>query len=103
MEKFKSNLDMFFDDAVKYLTSFSQKTLNITAIVVLHCTFFPSVLAYYNSITDKVPNLDSVLIVLFALTVMALNSIIRKDMLAITVHILGFVTQCVLLSMVLFK
>jgi hypothetical protein len=103
MNKVMSILEAFSTDVAEYITTLSQQTLNIASIVVLHCVFVPSVIAYNSNITQTLPSLDSVLLVAFALSIMAVNSLVRRDMLAITTHLFGFVAQCVLLSFVIFK
>jgi hypothetical protein len=103
MIKFLNFMEVFFNDIAMYTKTLSQQTLNIASIVVLHCVFVPSVIAYNTNITQTLPSLDSVLLVAFALSIMAVNSLVRRDMLAITTHLFGFVAQCVLLSFVIFK
>lgn len=90
-------------ELVNYIKTLSQQTLNIASVVVLHSVFIPSVIAYNTGLTERLPSLDSVILVFIALTIMACNSLVKKDMLAITTHLFGFIGQCVLLSFVIFK
>lgn len=103
MNKFLSVVQLIAMECVNYIKTLSQQTLNIASVVVLHCVFVPSVIAYNANITQSLPSLDSVILVLVALTIMACNSLVKKDMLAITTHMFGFIGQCVLLSFVIFK
>ena len=103
MNKFVLTMKAFGSECYQYITTLSQQTLNIASVVVLHSVFVPSVIAYNTGLTERLPSLDSVILVLIALTIMACNSLIKKDMLAITTHLFGFIGQCVLLSFVVFK
>lgn len=114
MNAIKDNRDKFYNGISKSVNAFgvslvdytkklSQQTLNISSIVVLHSIFVPQIFAYLMNLTEKTPSIDSVLLVLLALTIMAMNSMIRRDMMAIFVHLIGFITNVVLLSFVVFK
>lgn len=114
MSEIKNNRDKFYDGIGKSVNSFgvslvdytktlSQQTLNISSIVVLHSIFVPQIFAYLMNLTEKTPSIDSVLLVVLALTIMAINSMIKRDMMAIFVHLIGFISNVVLLSFVVFK
>jgi hypothetical protein len=114
MNAIKENRDKFFDTIgnglnefatglVDFARTISHNTLNIASVVVLHCVFVPSTIAYLTGLTEKLPSFDSVLLVLLALTIMAANALVKNDRLAILTHMIGFIGNCVLLSMVVFK
>lgn len=114
MATIKNNRDKMFDDIgnflsnfgnglVRYFKTISERTLTISTIVILHSIFLPSTIAYLTALTERTPSIDSVLLVLLALSIMAINAIIKKDMLAICVHMLGFLGNTVLLALVVFK
>jgi hypothetical protein len=114
MNAIKENRDKFFDSIgkglndfgnafVDYVRTISNNTLNIASVVVLHCVFVPATIAYLTGITERLPSIDSVLLVLLALTIMAANALVKNDRLAILTHMLGFISNSVLLSMVIFK
>lgn len=114
MSAIKFNRDKFFDSIGNFLTNFgnalveyvktiSERTLSLLAIVILHCIFLPSTLAYLSALSDKLPSLDSVLLVLTALTIMTLHAIVKNDRLLIITHMIGFITNLVILSMVVFR
>jgi hypothetical protein len=114
MSAIKENRDKLLDTIGNFLTTFgtslvtflrtiSQNTLNISSVVVLHCVFVPATIAYLTGLTEKLPSIDSVLLVLVALTIMAANALVKNDRLLILTHMLGFIGNCVLLSMVVFK
>jgi hypothetical protein len=97
------NVSDFFEALVDYAKTISNNTLNIASVVVMHCVFLPSTIAYLNGITEKLPSIDSVILVLLALTIMAANALVKNDRLAILTHMIGFIGNSVLLSMVVFK
>lgn len=86
-----------------WLQGFSEVTLSLSAITVLHIVFLPNLVAYLNGLTDKLPNLDTYLLLLLALAIMNLRAIIKKDSIATIVHAAGFISQLVVLAVVLLK
>lgn len=116
MNAIKSNRDKLFDSIGNFLSDFgifeyihklimnlSERVLSVSAIVILHCIFVPTLLAFLNSLSDKLPSLDSVLLVTIALTIMTLHAIVKNDRLLIITHMIGFITNLVILSMVVFR
>lgn len=86
-----------------WVHSLSERTLMLLAISILHFAFVPNLIAYANVVTDKLPNLDSFILILGALFIMMLRSIIKKDMVVVLIHSIGFVTQCALLAFIILK
>lgn len=114
MNAIKSNRDKLFDSIgsflsdfgnslLEYISTISERVLSVSAIVILHCIFVPTLLAFLNSLSDKLPSLDSVLLVTIALTIMTLHAIVKNDRLLIITHMIGFITNLVILSMVVFR
>lgn len=114
MSAITNNRDKFFDSVglqlnnfgnalVTYVSTISERALSLASITILHCIFLPSILAYLNSLSDKLPSLDSVLLVLLALTIMTLHAILKNDRLLIITHMIGFITNSVIFSMVIFR
>ena len=93
----------FGNSLVQYFKTISERTLTISTIIILNAIFVPNTIAYLTGLTEHTPSIDSVLLVLLALSIMAINAIIKKDMLAISVHMLGFLGNTVLLALVVFK
>lgn len=102
-DKLFDSIDTWFTGAIAYLKTLSQHTLNIITIAVLHATFIPQSIAILNGLTEKVPNIDSVMLVFLALSIMVISSLIKKDMIALLVHFCGFIANCVILSMIVFR
>ena len=86
-----------------WMQTLSERTLTLLSISILHMAFLPNMLAYANAVTEKLPNLDSFLLILGALFIMMVRSIIKKDMLVVFIHSIGFVAQCVLFAFILLK
>lgn len=99
----KESVDGIFEYIHKLIMNLSERVLSVSAIAILHCIFFPTILAYLNAISDKLPSLDSVLLVLVALSIMTLHAILKNDRLLVLVHMIGFITNSVILSMVIFR
>lgn len=98
------NISMFnFEGVINWVNSLSERTLSLSAIAILHVAFVPSLLAYLNALTDKLPNLDTFALILLALAIMCLRAIIKKDIIAILVHMMGFIGQTALFAFILLK
>lgn len=93
----------FVDEVTKWAKGLSERTLQLSAIAILHVTFLPGLVAYLNGITDKTPSLDAYIIVLAALGIMNLRAIIKKDSPALLIHLAGFISQLVVVAFVLLK
>ena len=102
-ESIGNTLNMFGNSIIEYVNTISERTLSVSAIAILHCIFLPSILAYLNAVSDKLPSLDSVLLVLIALTIMTLHAILKNDRLLVLIHLIGFISNSVILSMVIFR
>ena len=108
MEKFNQfwqglNVNEFFNSLVKWAFSFSSRSLELTAIVVLHCMFLPATMAYLNALTDQLPSLDVFLLALGGLVILNLRAIINQDRVASLLHLTGFIGQLVVVAMILLK
>lgn len=104
MEKYYGLADGFTINGMwNWMQSLSERTLTLASITILHLAFIPNLLAYANAITEKLPNLDSFILVLGALFIMMLRSIIKQDMLVVTIHSIGFVSQCALFAFILLR
>lgn len=103
MEKYLTNFDSFGTNVVSWIKSLSERTLSLLAIAILHLTFLPGLVAYLNGITDKLPSIDTYIIVLAALGIMNLRAIIKKDSIASLIHLAGFISQITVIAFVLMK
>lgn len=97
------DFNSFFNGLLTWFKGLSERTLQLSAIAILHVTFLPGLVAYLNGITDKTPSLDSYIIVLSALVIMNLRSILNKDSVSCLIHLAGFTSQIVVAAFVLLK
>ena len=81
----------------------SAETFGWLAAIVLHAATVPSMLAVMAGLTDRLPGVDLVLLVWAGLTLLFVKATIQKDMLNIVTIGVGFITQAVIMAMILFK
>lgn len=96
MENLRDNLKECFN-------KLSAESLEWVAILVLHGSTIPSLLAVMAGITDKLPAVDLVLMVWFGLALMFLKAAVRKDMLNMVTIGFGFLVQASVLALIFFK
>ena len=87
----------------QHLPKVSAETLGWLAVVVIHCATIPTLLALLTGLSDTVPNLDIVLFMWAGLILLFFRAVVLKDMLNIITIGLGFITQAVIMAMILFK
>jgi len=87
----------------QHLPKVSAETLGWLAVVIIHCATIPTLLALLTGLSDTVPNLDIVLFMWAGLVLLFARAIVLKDMLNIVTIGLGFITQAVIMAMILFK
>ena len=81
----------------------SAETLGWLAVVIIHCATIPTLLALLTGLSDTVPNLDIVLFMWTGLVLLFARSVVLKAMLNIVTIGMGFITQAVIMAMILFK
>jgi len=87
----------------QHLPKVSAETLGWLAVVVIHCATIPTLLALLTGLSVSVPNLDVVLFMWAGLIMLFFRAVVLKDMLNIITIGLGFITQAVIMAMILFK
>ena len=87
----------------QHLPKVSADTLGWLAVVVIHCATIPTLLALLTGLSDTVPNLDVVLFMWAGLILLFFRAVVLRDMLNIITISLGFITQAVIMAMILFK
>ena len=87
----------------QHLPKVSAETLGWLAVVVIHCATIPTLLALLTGLSDTVPNLDIVLFMWTGLVLLFARAVVLKDMLNIVTIGAGFITQAVIMAMILFK
>ena len=81
----------------------SAETFGWLAVIVLHASTIPSLLAVMAGLTDRLPGVDLVLLVWTGLTLLFIKAAIQKDMLNIVTIGFGFIIQAVLMALIFFK
>jgi hypothetical protein len=87
----------------QHLPKVSAETLGWLAVVVIHCATIPTLLALLTGLSDTVPNLDIVMFMWAGLILLFFRAVVLKDMLNIITIGMGFITQAVIMAMILFK
>ena len=98
---------MITDNVKKFVTEhlsrISADTLGWLAIILLHCSTIPTLLALLTHLSDKTPSVDIILFVWAGLVLLFGRSILLKDTLNIVTNALGFIVQATLLALIVFK
>jgi hypothetical protein len=81
----------------------SAETLGWMAVIVLHSSTIPSLLAVMSGLTDRLPGVDLVLLVWTGLTLLFIKATVQRDMLNIVTIGLGFIIQATLMALIFFK
>jgi hypothetical protein len=87
----------------QHLPKVSAETLGWLAVVIIHCATIPTLLALLTGLSDTVPNLDIVMFMWAGLILLFFRAVVLRDMLNIITIGLGFITQAVIMAMILFK
>lgn len=87
----------------EHLSSISADTLGWLAIILLHCSTVPTLLALLTHLSDKTPSVDIILFVWAGLVLLFGRSVLLKDTLNSVTNALGFIVQAVLLALIVFK
>lgn len=85
------------------LSKISSETLGWLAVIVLHASTVPSLLAIMAGLTDRMPGVDLVLLVWTGLTLLFVKAAVQKDMLNVVTIGVGFIIQAVLMALIFFK
>jgi hypothetical protein len=105
MQKF--NFDSIRVAIAKFFTDhfgkISADTLEWLAIVVVHCATIPTLLALLTALSDRTPSLDVVLFAWAGLVLLFIRAIILKNSINIITNGAGFITQAVIMAMILFR
>lgn len=89
--------------AKEHLGKMSAHTLGWLAIILLHLSSIPTLVAVLMAQSDKLPPVDLMVFVWSALITLFFKSLIEKNFLYIATICLGFAAQTVIMSLILFK
>ena len=105
-EKFERVLNNIRELVVKFFSNFSKTTadtLGWLAIIVLHASTVPGLLAVKAGISDSMPPLELVAFLWVGLLLYFIRSAIIKDMLNVITIGVGFAIQALLLGLIFFQ
>lgn len=81
----------------------SADSLEWLSIIIFHCATVPSLLAMMTALSDKTPSIDVVLFLWGGLVLMFARAILLKNSLNIITNGAGFITQAVIMALILFR
>jgi len=85
------------------LSHLSAETMGWLAVIVLHASTIPSLLAVMAGLTDRLPGVDLVLLVWTGLSLLFVKAAVQKDMLNLVTIGFGFILQAVMMALIFFK
>lgn len=97
------NVQQIKDFVTTKFTAISSETFGWLAIIVLHASTVPSLLAVMAGLTDRLPGVDLVLLVWTGLTLLFIKAAVQKDMLNVVTIGFGFIIQAVMMALIFFK
>lgn len=88
---------------VDKLTHISAETVGWVAVIFIHASTIPTLLAVMQGLTDRLPQVDMLLMVWFGLAMFFVKSVIQKDILNILTIGIGFIIQAAMLALIFIK
>jgi len=85
------------------ISKISSETFGWIAVLVLHASTLPSLLAVMTGLTDRLPPVDLVLLTWTGLLLLFIKAAIQKDMLTVVTIGLGFMIQAMFMALIFFK
>lgn len=92
-----------FERFLQVLNLVSAETLGWLAVLMLHASTVPMLMALLSGLSDRMPPLDMLLLVYGGLVALFLQALARRNMLQIATISAGFVMQATLVAMIFFK
>jgi hypothetical protein len=97
------NVQQIKDFVTTKFTAISSETFGWLAVIVLHSSTIPSLLAVMAGLTDRLPGVDLVLLVWTGLTLLFIKAAVQKDMLNVATIGFGFIVQAAMMALIFFK
>jgi len=98
-----NNIDQLKEFVTTKVSQISAETFGWLAVIVLHASTIPSLLAVMSGLTDRLPAVDLVLLVWSGLALLFVKAAVQKDMLNVVTIVFGFIVQAVLMALIFFK
>jgi hypothetical protein len=96
-------LEKFTDFVQNKFSHVSAETVGWLAVIILHASTVPSMLAVMSGLTDRLPAVDLVLLVWAGLSLLFIKAAVQKDMLNLVTIGIGFIIQAVMMALIFFK
>jgi hypothetical protein len=96
-------LKKFTDFVQNKFSHISAETVGWLAVIILHASTVPSMLAVMSGLTDRLPAVDLVLLVWAGLSLLFIKAAVQKDMLNLVTIGIGFIIQAVMMALIFFK
>jgi hypothetical protein len=87
----------------EHLVAVSAETLGWIAVILIHLSTIPTLIAILTGLTEKTPPVDLVLATWAGLFLLFIKASISKDLINIVTIGLGFAIQASLMALILFK
>jgi len=100
---FKFDLSKIKEFFVEKFSHISAEALGWIAVLVLHASTIPSLMAVMAGLTDRLPGVDLVLLVWAGLTLLFIKAAVQKDTLNLVTIGVGFIIQAVMMALIFFK
>jgi hypothetical protein len=97
------NINKFKSFVSTKISVISAETFGWLAVIVLHASTIPSLLAVMAGLTDRLPGVDLVLLVWTGLTLLFVKAAVQKDILNVVTIGVGFIVQSVMMALIFFK
>jgi hypothetical protein len=96
-------LNNFKDFVQNKISHISAETFGWLAVITLHGSTIPSLLAVMAGLTDRLPAVDLVLLVWGGLSLLFVKAAVQKDMLNVITIGFGFIIQAIMMALIFFK
>jgi hypothetical protein len=91
------------DAVARYVAPVSSETLAWLAVVLIHASTVPTLLAVLAGLSDNLPTVDMVLMTWAGLAAFFAQACVQRNMLQIITISVGFMMQASLLVLIFFK
>lgn len=93
----------FFKNLPEKIRHISGETIGWIGVMIIHAATIPNFVAVMDGLTDKMPQIDFLLMMWLGLTLFFIKSVIYKDILNILTIGLGFALQATMLALIFVK
>lgn len=95
------------NNIIKWITehvrTITAETFALMAVVLIHASTIPTLIAVLTGLSDKMPTVDMVLLTWAGLSCLFIQATIQKNMIQIITISTGFLVQSSLMALIFFK